>query len=154
VDLGFHRSQGQPRPRMRHRRSGGLCRDRRPPRPTASQGGALGGSRGHSDCVRCRIPANSSRLTAGPFAKQAYIHLFTRPICRASEYVTGTTLAAGECEGGAAISIFLSLASCERLDELTMDRADVTFLQCPRHCGEHCHENYPTGAGDRVLDVG
>jgi putative PIN family toxin of toxin-antitoxin system len=39
---------------------------------------------GHSDCVRCRIPANSSRLTAGPFAKQAYIHLFTRPICRAS----------------------------------------------------------------------
>ena len=47
----------------------------------------------HSDCVRCRIPANSSRLTAGPFAKQAYIHLFTRPICRASEYVTGTTLA-------------------------------------------------------------
>jgi len=31
----------------------------------------------------CRIPANSSRLTAGPFAKQAYIHLFTRPICRA-----------------------------------------------------------------------
>jgi hypothetical protein len=88
VDLGFHRSQGQPRPRMRHRRSGGLCRDRRPPRPTASQGGALGGSRGHSDCVRCRIPANSSRLTAGPFAKQAYIHLFTRPIFRASEYVT------------------------------------------------------------------
>jgi hypothetical protein len=47
----------------------------------------------HSDCVRCRIPANSSRLTAGPFAKQAYLHLFTRPICRASEYVTGTTLA-------------------------------------------------------------
>jgi len=41
--ISFHRSQGQPRPRMRHRRPGGLCRDRRPPRPTASQGGALGG---------------------------------------------------------------------------------------------------------------
>jgi hypothetical protein len=49
---------------------------------------------------------------------------------------------------------FCRSASCECLDELTMDRTDVTFLQCPRHCGEHCHENYPTGVGDCGLDVG
>jgi hypothetical protein len=43
-------------------------------------------------------------------------------------------------------------ASYERLDKHTIDGADRTPYILPG--GQHFRENYPTGAGDRVWDVG